>query len=155
TLVEVAAPRRCRGDCGRHQWDEPAGRSGSHLLSAATNSRVHRLHPRRAGRDAATAGRHRRSAGDRPHTATHRDPQGISAHARRLADRQGRHPSADIHQGGAMTAAVVGLSHSPLIGKNDPDPDVLARVETAVDTARRFITDFDPELVILYAPDHY
>ena len=54
-----------------------------------------------------------------------------------------------------MTAAAVGLSHSPLIGKNDPDADVLARVEEAVANARAFIRDFDPELVVLYAPDHY
>ncbi|KND33585.1 3-carboxyethylcatechol 2,3-dioxygenase [Streptomyces acidiscabies] len=54
-----------------------------------------------------------------------------------------------------MTAAAVGLSHSPLIGKNDPSPDVLVRVETAVEEARRFIRDFAPDLVVLYAPDHY
>jgi 2,3-dihydroxyphenylpropionate 1,2-dioxygenase len=54
-----------------------------------------------------------------------------------------------------MTAAAVGLSHSPLIGKNDPEPDVLARVDTAVQTAKNFIRDFAPELVVLYAPDHY
>ncbi|MHC5908505.1 3-carboxyethylcatechol 2,3-dioxygenase, partial [Streptomyces sp. S6] len=54
-----------------------------------------------------------------------------------------------------MTAAAVGLSHSPLIGKNDPAPDVLVRVERAVEEARRFVRDFDPELVVLYAPDHY
>jgi 2,3-dihydroxyphenylpropionate 1,2-dioxygenase len=54
-----------------------------------------------------------------------------------------------------MTAAVVGLSHSPLIGKNDPQPDVLARVDAAVQVAKTFIADFAPELVVLYAPDHY
>ncbi|MER5435876.1 3-carboxyethylcatechol 2,3-dioxygenase [Streptomyces sp. NPDC002588] len=54
-----------------------------------------------------------------------------------------------------MTAAAVGLSHSPLIGKNDPAPEVLARVDEAVETAKAFIRDFDPELVVLYAPDHY
>jgi 2,3-dihydroxyphenylpropionate 1,2-dioxygenase len=54
-----------------------------------------------------------------------------------------------------VTAAVVGLSHSPLIGKNDPEPEVLDRVEAAVDVARDFIADFAPELVVLYAPDHY
>ncbi|MGW1029436.1 3-carboxyethylcatechol 2,3-dioxygenase [Streptomyces sp. NPDC002577] len=54
-----------------------------------------------------------------------------------------------------MTAAAVGLSHSPLIGKNDPAPEVLAAVENAVDKARAFIRAFDPELVVLYAPDHY
>ncbi|WP_055523914.1 3-carboxyethylcatechol 2,3-dioxygenase [Streptomyces graminilatus] len=54
-----------------------------------------------------------------------------------------------------MTAAAVGLSHSPLIGKNDPAPEVLAAVEEAVEGARSFVRDFDPELVVLYAPDHY
>jgi 2,3-dihydroxyphenylpropionate 1,2-dioxygenase len=54
-----------------------------------------------------------------------------------------------------MTAAAVGLSHSPLIGKNDPEPDVLGRVQTAVHAARAFIADFAPDLVVLYAPDHY
>ncbi|MFD5259182.1 3-carboxyethylcatechol 2,3-dioxygenase [Streptomyces bobili] len=54
-----------------------------------------------------------------------------------------------------MTAAAVGLSHSPLIGTNDPAPDVLAAVDQAVGKARSFVHDFDPELVVLYAPDHY
>ncbi|OBJ37522.1 3-(2,3-dihydroxyphenyl)propionate dioxygenase [Mycolicibacterium mucogenicum] len=54
-----------------------------------------------------------------------------------------------------MTAALVGLSHSPLIGRNDPHPDVLARVDGAIGAARKFVAEFDPELVVLYAPDHY
>ena len=54
-----------------------------------------------------------------------------------------------------MTVAAVGFSHSPLIGKNDPAPDVLARVDEAVAAARTFVEHFDPELVVLYAPDHY
>ncbi|MFG2966847.1 MULTISPECIES: 3-carboxyethylcatechol 2,3-dioxygenase [unclassified Streptomyces] len=54
-----------------------------------------------------------------------------------------------------MNAAAVGLSHSPLIGKNDPAPDVLLAVEEAVERARSFVRAFDPELVVLYAPDHY
>ncbi|MEV5987473.1 3-carboxyethylcatechol 2,3-dioxygenase [Streptomyces sp. NPDC052051] len=54
-----------------------------------------------------------------------------------------------------MTAAAVGLSHSPLIGKNDPAPEVVAAVDSAVDTARAFVRAFDPDLVVLYAPDHY
>jgi 2,3-dihydroxyphenylpropionate 1,2-dioxygenase len=54
-----------------------------------------------------------------------------------------------------MTAAAVGLSHSPLIGKNDPAPDVLARVAQAVNDARAFVREFAPDLVVLYAPDHY
>ncbi|MFJ2756430.1 3-carboxyethylcatechol 2,3-dioxygenase [Nocardioides sp. NPDC087217] len=54
-----------------------------------------------------------------------------------------------------MSATTIGLSHSPLIGKNDPAPEVVARVDAAVDEARRFAEKFDPELVVLYAPDHY
>ena len=54
-----------------------------------------------------------------------------------------------------MTAAAVGLSHSPLIGKNDPEPAVLARAGQAVENARAFVREFGPELVVLYAPDHY
>ncbi|WP_431970076.1 3-carboxyethylcatechol 2,3-dioxygenase [Nocardia sp. bgisy134] len=54
-----------------------------------------------------------------------------------------------------MTAAAVGLSHSPLIGKNDPAPEVLARVDHAIAIAREFVRTFDPELVVLFAPDHY
>jgi 2,3-dihydroxyphenylpropionate 1,2-dioxygenase len=53
-----------------------------------------------------------------------------------------------------VTAAAVGLSHSPLIGKNDPAPDVLARVAQAVNDARAFVREFAPDLVVLYAPDH-
>ena len=54
-----------------------------------------------------------------------------------------------------MTAAAVGLSHSPLIGKNDPAPEVLARAGQAVEDAKAFVRAFDPELVVLYAPDPY
>jgi len=54
-----------------------------------------------------------------------------------------------------VTAAAVGLSHSPLIGRNDPAPDVLATVDDAIAEARQFVRDFDPELVVLYHPDHY
>ncbi|MDX6744119.1 3-carboxyethylcatechol 2,3-dioxygenase [Actinocorallia sp. A-T 12471] len=54
-----------------------------------------------------------------------------------------------------MKAAAVGLSHSPLIGKNDPPAEVLARVDAAIAGARRFVAEFAPELVVLFAPDHY
>lgn len=54
-----------------------------------------------------------------------------------------------------MPAALVGLSHSPLIGSNDPVPEVVAEVEAAISNAKSFIADFGPDLVVLYAPDHY
>ncbi|KAB2340209.1 3-carboxyethylcatechol 2,3-dioxygenase [Actinomadura rudentiformis] len=60
-----------------------------------------------------------------------------------------------MNSGSSLDIAAVGLSHSPLIGKNDPAPEVLERVEAAVSGARDFVRDFDPELVVLFAPDHY
>lgn len=54
-----------------------------------------------------------------------------------------------------MQSLTVGLSHSPLIGLNDPAPEVVAEVDKAVDVARQTIRAFDPELVVLFTPDHY
>ena len=54
-----------------------------------------------------------------------------------------------------MPVATVGLSHSPLIGVNQPADDVVAAVDAAVDQARAFVREFDPDLVVLYGPDHY
>ncbi|SFB53506.1 2,3-dihydroxyphenylpropionate 1,2-dioxygenase [Amycolatopsis marina] len=54
-----------------------------------------------------------------------------------------------------MPVAVCALSHSPLIGFNHPAKAVEKRVEMAFDQARSFIAEFDPNLVVLFAPDHY
>lgn len=54
-----------------------------------------------------------------------------------------------------MQSMTIGLSHSPLIGLNDPDESVLAEVDAAVAKARELATAFDPDLVVLFAPDHY
>ncbi|WP_405093188.1 3-carboxyethylcatechol 2,3-dioxygenase [Micromonospora sp. NBC_01392] len=58
-------------------------------------------------------------------------------------------------KGSDLPAALVGLSHSPLIGRNDPAPDVLAAVDAATADVRSFVERFAPDLVVLYAPDHY
>lgn len=47
------------------------------------------------------------------------------------------------------------LSHTPLVGHVDPAPEVLAEVDAVVSDARQRIARFDPELVILFSPDHY
>ncbi|MGV8864682.1 MAG: 3-carboxyethylcatechol 2,3-dioxygenase [Pseudomonas sp.] len=47
------------------------------------------------------------------------------------------------------------LSHSPLVGLVDPAPAVLAEIDAHFRTARERIAQFDPELVFLFAPDHY
>jgi 2,3-dihydroxyphenylpropionate 1,2-dioxygenase len=54
-----------------------------------------------------------------------------------------------------MTLALCTTSHTPLMGKADPGADVSARVAAAFDEARAFIRDYDPELVVLFGPDHY
>ncbi|NBA96072.1 3-carboxyethylcatechol 2,3-dioxygenase [Pseudomonas sp. R5(2019)] len=54
-----------------------------------------------------------------------------------------------------MSAYLQCLSHTPLVGHVDPLPAVLAEVDGVVADARQRIAQFDPELVILFAPDHY
>lgn len=47
------------------------------------------------------------------------------------------------------------LSHTPLRGLNDPSPDVVSEVSTILAKARAEVEDFDPELIVVFAPDHY
>lgn len=47
------------------------------------------------------------------------------------------------------------LSHTPLVGFVDPEQAVLDEVNRVIADARRRIAQFDPELVVLFAPDHY
>lgn len=54
-----------------------------------------------------------------------------------------------------MSALVQCLSHTPLVGYVDPAPAVLEEVDNVVARARAQIEAFAPELVILFAPDHY
>jgi 2,3-dihydroxyphenylpropionate 1,2-dioxygenase len=54
-----------------------------------------------------------------------------------------------------MSALLQCLSHTPLVGYVDPAPAVLAEVDSVIAQARAQIADFQPELVILFAPDHY
>lgn len=54
-----------------------------------------------------------------------------------------------------MSAYLQCLSHTPLVGYVDPTPDVLAEVDGVVAEARARIEAFAPELVVLFAPDHY
>lgn len=54
-----------------------------------------------------------------------------------------------------MPIALCTTSHSPLMGRNQPDDEVLAAVDAAVGRARNFVREFDPQLVIVFGPDHY
>ncbi|HVX21360.1 MAG TPA: 3-carboxyethylcatechol 2,3-dioxygenase [Acidimicrobiales bacterium] len=53
-----------------------------------------------------------------------------------------------------MALALCCLSHSPLIGIHDPDPEVRAAVDAAVADAADRVAAFDPDLVVVFAPDH-
>lgn len=54
-----------------------------------------------------------------------------------------------------MPAALCAMSHSPLMGKVDPAPEVADSVNTALERAREFVRVFSPDLVVAFAPDHY
>ena len=54
-----------------------------------------------------------------------------------------------------MTLALCTLSHTPLMGANDPPAEVSSAVTTALTQARLEVAAYDPELVVLFAPDHY
>jgi 2,3-dihydroxyphenylpropionate 1,2-dioxygenase len=54
-----------------------------------------------------------------------------------------------------VTINLVALSHSPLIDFVEPQPGVRDRVDAAIGEARRFVEKLQPDLVVLFAPDHY
>jgi 2,3-dihydroxyphenylpropionate 1,2-dioxygenase len=47
------------------------------------------------------------------------------------------------------------MSHSPLLNLPGPSQELLDDIEAALGAARKFVADFDPELVVTFAPDHY
>ncbi len=54
-----------------------------------------------------------------------------------------------------MRALAACLSHTPLQGHFDPAPAILDEIHDAVATLRKRIVSLDPELVFLFAPDHF
>lgn len=51
--------------------------------------------------------------------------------------------------------AVLGLSHTPLLGLNPLAPEVDADLRGAIDRARDLVLAFAPELIVLFFPDHF
>lgn len=47
------------------------------------------------------------------------------------------------------------LSHTPLRGLNDPGADVVREVDAVLARSRAEVEAFDPELIVVFAPDHY
>ena len=54
-----------------------------------------------------------------------------------------------------MSLALVTMSHSPLLEYADPPAPVVEAVQGAFDSARTFVKEYDPTLVVSFAPDHY
>jgi 2,3-dihydroxyphenylpropionate 1,2-dioxygenase len=55
----------------------------------------------------------------------------------------------------AAQLALCCMSHSPLLGIADPGAESGAKVAGALQEAREFAQGFDPDLVIIFGPDHY
>lgn len=47
------------------------------------------------------------------------------------------------------------MSHSPLLNLPGPPQDLLDDVGAGIGQARDFVTAYDPELVVVFSPDHY
>jgi len=47
------------------------------------------------------------------------------------------------------------MSHSPLLNLPGPPQDLLDDIDGALRQAKDFVADFDPEIVVIFAPDHY
>jgi 2,3-dihydroxyphenylpropionate 1,2-dioxygenase len=47
------------------------------------------------------------------------------------------------------------MSHSPLLNLPGPSQDLLDDINTALADAREFVHAYDPELVVIFSPDHY
>ncbi len=54
-----------------------------------------------------------------------------------------------------MTVALCAMSHSPLLGLNEPHSEVRARVDAARRQAKAVVDEFAPDLVVVFGPDHY
>jgi len=54
-----------------------------------------------------------------------------------------------------MPLALCCVSHSPLLDLPGPEPELITDIEAALTQAADFVREFDPELVVTFAPDHY
>ena len=54
-----------------------------------------------------------------------------------------------------MPLALCCMSHSPLLNLPGPSQDLLDDIDGALRQARDFVADFDPQVVVIFAPDHY
>ncbi|MBV9638596.1 MAG: 3-carboxyethylcatechol 2,3-dioxygenase [Mycobacteriaceae bacterium] len=53
------------------------------------------------------------------------------------------------------TLALCCMSHSPLLNLPGPSQDLRDDIDGALTGAREFVREYDPELVVIFSPDHY
>ncbi|MBV8966709.1 MAG: 3-carboxyethylcatechol 2,3-dioxygenase [Mycobacteriaceae bacterium] len=53
------------------------------------------------------------------------------------------------------TLALCCMSHSPLLNLPGPSRDLLDDIDGALADARQFVREYDPQLVVIFSPDHY
>ncbi|MEZ7005483.1 3-carboxyethylcatechol 2,3-dioxygenase [Streptomyces sp. AD55] len=54
-----------------------------------------------------------------------------------------------------MPLAVAALSHAPSFGSVDPGGETFAEINAAIDEVRGFVAAYDPDLVVVFGPDHF
>lgn len=54
-----------------------------------------------------------------------------------------------------MSLAVAALSHAPSFGNVDPGGSTFAEINAAIEDVKTFVDDFDPEVVVVFGPDHF
>ena len=54
-----------------------------------------------------------------------------------------------------MALTLCCMSHSPLLNLPGPSQDLLDEINAALADAREFVRAYDPELVVIFSPDHY
>ncbi|GAB5896852.1 3-carboxyethylcatechol 2,3-dioxygenase [Mycolicibacterium mageritense] len=54
-----------------------------------------------------------------------------------------------------VSVALCCMSHSPLLNLPGPSRELLDDIESGLAGARKFVADFDPQLVVTFSPDHY
>ncbi|MDY5839196.1 MAG: hypothetical protein SPJ78_00520 [Corynebacterium camporealensis] len=54
-----------------------------------------------------------------------------------------------------MSVELIAMSHSPLLGINDPAPEVEGKLNEAFESLKKRAKEYDPDLVIVFTPDHF
>ncbi|EYT51864.1 3-(2,3-dihydroxyphenyl)propionate dioxygenase [Dietzia sp. UCD-THP] len=54
-----------------------------------------------------------------------------------------------------MTLALLAMSHSPLLEHADLDSEIVADLEKNFEIARKFVSEYNPDIVVNFGPDHY